>query len=306
MSKSKIFSIVIPNRNTKELLRDCLNSIYKKEEDASYFEIVVVDNGSNDSSVEMVKKEFPKVKLIENKENVGFAKAVNQGWRASKGDLVLFLNSDTKIRSKNTLKTLRELIEDNPKAGCVSAKLVLRSGEIDPDTHRGFPTPWSSLTYFVGLERLFPHSKLFSQYHQGWKDLNTIHEVDAGCGASMLIRRKILEDLDGWDDSYYFYGEDLDLCYRIKEAGWGIVFYPHVDILHYKGAGSGLRKESKDVTKQDKETLIKLAEASVDAWKKFYKKFYRDKYPWVITNLVLAGISLKGLIRVWKFKMEKR
>jgi len=303
---SKIFSVVIPNRNTRELLESCLESIYATEDDKKSFEIIVVDNGSNDGSAEMVEKKFPQVKLIRNRSNLGFAKAVNQGWKASKGSLILFLNSDTLIRSKNTFKKLKKYLDDHPKVGCLSAKLVLRNGEIDPDCHRGFPTPWSSLTYFFGLERFFPKSKIFGQYHRGWQNLKTIHEIEAGCGASMVVRRKILEDLGGWDESYYFYGEDLDLCFRMKEAGWKIVFYPQVDILHYKGAGSGLRKESRDVTKQDKKTLIKLAKASVDAWKKFYQKFYKDRYPWIVTSLVLFGISLKGYLRVLRFKLERR
>lgn len=306
MRKNKIFSIVIPNRNTKELLEECLGSIYATEKDSSYLEIIVVDNGSNDGSVAMVRGKFPKIKLIENKKNLGFAKAVNIGWKASRGDLILFLNSDTKIRSKNTIKSLIEYIQENSDVGCVSAKLVLRDGQLDPDTHRGFPTPWSSLTYFLGFEKLFPKSRVFAQYHRGWKDLSKIHEIDAGCGASLVVRRNILEDLGGWDETYYFYGEDLDLCYRVNAAGWKIIFYPQVDILHYKGAGSGLRRESKDVTKQDKKTLIKLAEASVDAWRLFYKKFYKDKYPLIITSAVLAGISLKGYLRVLKYKLERR
>lgn len=290
-------SIVIPSYNTKKLLTDCLQSIEGSKSSMSY-EIIVVDNASSDGSQDMVRSKFPKTILIRNKKNKGFACAVNQGWKIAKGEYVLFLNSDTIVQD-NSLEVLLNYLQDEPEAGAVSGKLTLRDGNIDLDTHRGFPSPWSSLTFFLGLENIFPKSKLFSQYHQGWKDLNNIHEIDAGSGALLMVVRKVLEEVNGWDEGYFFYGEDIDLCYRIKQRGYKIFFHPGTKVMHYKGASSGLRKESKDIARPTRENLIRVTKGSIDAWKKFYIKFYQDKYPNWVTWLVLSGIQAKGFIRLF-------
>lgn len=300
-------SIVIPSHNTKDLLKDCLASMYRTESDLSSVEVIVVDNASTDGSIEMVSRDFPEINLIRNRLNQGFAKAANQGWRRSKGNLIVFLNSDTFVKGKNTFEAVKKYFRINKRVGAMSGRLVLRNGEVDLDTHRGFPTPWSSFTFFFGLEKLFPKSKIFARYHLGWYDLNTIHEIDSGCGAFLVVRRKILLDLNGWDENYFFYGEDIDLCYRIKRAGWKIVYFPKIEALHYKGASSGLRRETKDIARTKKDVLIKVAKASVEAWERFYKKFYQGKYSPLVTYLVLLGIRLKGFVRIcrFRFKVEK-
>ncbi|KKQ25267.1 MAG: WsbD [Candidatus Woesebacteria bacterium GW2011_GWA1_37_8] len=296
-------SIVIPSHNTKNILKDCITSIYKTESDKNKFEIVLVDNASSDGTVDMVKSDFPKVKVISNSNNLGFAKAVNQGWKKSDSELVLFLNSDTVFKSKNIIEGLVKYLSVNDNVGALSGKLILRNGKHDPDTHRGFPDPWSSFAFFIGLEKVFPKSKIFARYHMGWQNLGTIHDIDAGCGAFLVVRKKILKELNGWDEDYFFYGEDIDLCYRIKSLGWKIMYYPNLEVMHYKGASSGLRKESGDVAKTQKETLIKVAGASVEAWQKFYEKFYKGKYPSFVTYIVLLGIRIKGFLRITKYKI---
>lgn len=290
------FSIVIPSYNTKKLLRDCLQSIQDNPAEESKFEIVVVDNASTDGSQEMVADEFRDVHLIKNRKNKGFASAVNQGWRVAKGEFILFLNSDTVVK-KNSLDIVVDYAKTNPDVGAISGKPVLRNGQLDPDSHRGFPTPWSALTFFLGLEKLFPKSRLFAQYHQGWKDKNKIHEIDAGAGVFLLVRKSVLEKIGGWDESYFFYGEDIDLCFRIKKAGYKIVFHPKAEVMHYKGASSGLRRESRDVARPTRKELMKVTRGSIDAWKVFYRKFYKDKYPFWLTGLVLFGIEVKGILR---------
>lgn len=304
----KRISIIIPNYNTKDILKDCLTSIYKTEKNKEFFEIIVIDNCSSDGSAEMVKKYFSKVKLIVNKSNLGFAKAVNQGWKLSDSEYCLFLNSDTITKSNNTYLAIVNYLDnkDNKKIGAVSGKLILRNGSIDPDTHRGFPDPWSSFTFFSGLEKIFPKSKIFAKYHMGWEDLNSIHEIEAGCGAFFAVRKKILEDINGWDEEYFFYGEDIDLCFRIRQAEWKIIYYPFIEVVHFKGASSGLRKETKDIAKIQKDNLLKVAGSSIDAWSRFYKKFYQGKYPNIITGLVLIGIRMKGLMRIIKYKYLRR
>lgn len=298
MKKQVDLSVVIPSFNTRELLQQCLESIKKTENGSFEIETIVVDNASTDRSVEMVKEFFPDVVVIHNKKNLGFAKASNQGWRKSRGKFVLFLNSDTVVGKTDFKNVLSWLMKQTDRVGGVSGKLTLRSGKPDPDCHRGFPTPWNSICFFLGLEKLFPTLKIFSGYHQGWKDLNTIHEIDSGCGAFLVVKRDVLEKLGGYDESYFFYGEDIDLCYRIKEEGYKIYFYPHIKAIHYKGASSGLRKETQDVARPSRESLMQATRGSINAWKRFYNKFYKLKYPKIVTSLILLAIEVKGLIRI--------
>src|SRR4030042_6831371 len=246
--QKKNLSIIVLSYNTKDLLRLCLSSIRKAKTPNINIQLIVVDNASSDGSVELVKKEFPWVELIESKKNLGYSAGNNLGISKSDGEYILFLNSDVEIE-KNSLTEILEFIKNNESVGAVTPKVDLFTGGMDPDCHRGFPTPWASITYFSGLEALFPKTKIFGSYHLGYLDFNKAHEIDAGFGTFMLIRRDVLENVGNWDESYFFYGEDLDYFYRIKKSGWKVMFYPKVLALHHKGASSGLRKESIRVSK---------------------------------------------------------
>lgn len=289
-------SIIILNYNTCDLLKQCLTSIEKTKKDKLAVEVLVVDNYSEDASCEMVKKEFPLVRLLENTKNVGFAAGNNMAIPYSTGRYVLFLNSDTIIPDE-IFPELIDFLDQNQKVGALTVKLVLRTGDIDPDCHRGFPSPWASLTYLTGLEKIFPKSRLFGQYHQSFLPLNQVHEIDSACGAFLVFRREALDEIKGFDESYFFYGEDIDLCFRLKEKGWKLIYYPKIEVIHYKGASSGLRRETEDIVKADRKTRLKSAKASIQAMKIFYNKFYKDKYPPILTAIVLAGIQFKGWLR---------
>lgn len=312
-SKPKL-SIIILSYNTQDLLKDCLTSVFAAKKGRYELEVLVVDNASTDGSVEWLKAKSLKLKAFSAKtsnfkrqtsfkvvfsnKNLGFAGGNNLGLKKAKGDYILFLNSDTKIEKQALVKVL-DYFSQNNRVGALTPKTKLFSGGMDPDCHRGFPTPWASITYFLGLESLFPQSRLFGQYHQLYLDLDTIHEIDAGFGTFLLTRKKIMDQLKGWDEEYFFYGEDLDLFYRIKKLGYKVIFYPEVLLTHYKGGSSGLRKESRRVgIKVDKQTRIKTAKASVKAMGIFYRKFYQEKYPSWLTFLVLAGIKVKGFFRI--------
>ena len=303
-------SIIIINYNTGALLKQCLESLGHGRWDKGDGEIIMVDNGSTDGSVEWLKqlgvkeknhgqreKKFPPVhipypiSLILNKENLGFAKANNQALKQARGKYILFLNSDT-IVPKRTIPELITHLEKNSGVGVVTPKLKLRSGKIDPDCHRGFPTPWAAFCYFTGLEKLIPRSKIFGQYHQTGKDLNAIHEIDACCGAFLLTRKKILEKVGGFDESYFFYGEDLDFCFRIKQKGWKVIYYPKVSVIHYKGASSNLRKESKDIAKTSRSVRIKVAGASAQAMEIFYNKFYHMSMKKRLYQLIILHVLI--------------
>jgi hypothetical protein len=286
-------SIVIVSYNTKEFLNNCLASIKKT---AKYFtyEIVVVDNASGDGSPEMVTQEFKDVLLISNKKNLGFSKANNLGVKKSTGRYVLFLNSDT-IVYENTLKYMINFMDENKNVGASTCKLVMPNGKIDDASHRGFPTPWNSFSHFTGLAKIFPKSKLFGGYNLGFGDLSKTHEIDALAGAFTLVRRKAGEEVYWWDEDYFFYGEDIDFCYKLKQKGWKIYYVPQVSILHYKGVSGGIKKHSQDISSANQETRVKSQKERFRAMRLFYKKHYEQKYPWLVTRLIYLGITLKQL-----------
>ncbi len=292
-------SVIIVNYNTKQLLFDCLKSLHKAIKPAKGLEIIVVDNASHDGSVSMVHQSFPSVLTIKNRRNYGFAKANNLGVKKSSGKYLLFLNSDTLVDPHSLVKPLKYL-KTHPQAGALTVKLILGNGKIDPDNHRGFPTPWTAFTHFTFLNRLFPQSHLFNNYYQSYKDFSKIHRLDVAAGSYLLLSRKLFTQLGGWDESYFFYGEDIDLCYRIHQAGYHIIYYPKVKVIHLKGASSGLRQETAHLAKPPKANRLKVAKESVKAMKIFYKKFYAQKYPKFLTSFILLGITLRGQLRIIK------
>ena len=285
-------SIIIVNFNTKDLLKNCLDSIFKGlKKSVVSFEVLVVDNASTDESVEMVKNRFPKIKLIKNKENLGFSKANNKGVKIAKGECILLLNPDT-IIPKETLPFMVDFMDKNKDVGIATCRVELPSGELDDACHRGFPTPWNAFCHFLGLGRLFPQSKFFNGYHLGYQNMDEIHEVDACVGAFLLIRRRAGEEVGWLDEDYFWYGEDLDFCFRIKKGGWKIIFVPKVKIIHYKGAASGIKNHSQFISTADKKTRKLAQKARFEAMRLFYQKHYQNKYPPFIRWLILSGINI--------------
>lgn len=226
-------SIIILNYNADDWLEKTLLSIEQFPPDVSG-EVIVVDNASTDGSVEMVKEKFPRVKLLELKENGGFAKGNNAGIRIAKGKYIMLLNSDTEFTEKTHFADMIEYFKDLPEIGVMTPKLVLADGSIDLASHRGEPTVWASLTYFAKLEQFFPNTKLFTQYHQSWKDFDQTHEIEACSGAAMIVRASALKKVGLLDENFFMYGEDLDWCRRFREAGYKVVYFPHSQIIHHK------------------------------------------------------------------------
>lgn len=299
--KKPDLSIIILNYNTKNLLRDCLRSIEKSKTDGLVFQTIVVDNASTDGSVKMVKDDFPGVELMVSKKNLGFAGGNNLGIPHSSGRYVLFLNPDT-IVEPNTFKEMVNFMNDHPQVGASTCKVILPNGKLDDACHRGFPTPWNAFCHFFGLEKIFPKSKIFSGYSLGWLPLDKIHEIDSGVGAFLMVRRKVGEEINWWDEDYYWYGEDLDLCYRIKEKGWKVMFVPTTKIIHYKGAASGIKKDSQKISTATKETKIRSVKMSTQVMRIFYQKHYLNKYPKLVSWLVMRGIDLLEKIRIARVK----
>ena len=295
-------SVIIVNYNTRDLLDACLASVLAAERPSAGIQIIVVDNASGDGSVVMVQEKYPDVCLLALDENVGFAAANNRGTAVAQGHTLLFLNSDTVISPQALIEPFQYL-QDYPQAGAITVKLVYPNGQRDPDNHRGFPTPWNAFCHFSGLNRLFPHKPEFNGYFQSYADFNQTHPVEVIAGSFMMISLALCQQLGGWDETYFFYGEDIDFCYRIHQAKREIIYYPHVEVLHYKGASSGLRKESAAIAHPPKSTRVRVAKESVRAMKIFYRKFYSQQYPPLITALVLAGIQARGWLRIVKHQL---
>jgi GT2 family glycosyltransferase len=251
----------------------------------------------------MVREKYPAVRLIAGDENRGFSAANNLGARQANGRVLLFLNSDTVV-SKEALVQPLDYLDAHPNTGAITVRLVYPDGQRDPDNHRGFPTPWNALCHFSGLGRLFPASPRFNGYFQSYADFDQTHAVPVIAGSFMMMPRAVFDELGGWDETYFFYGEDIDFCYRIHQAGYEIIYYPHVEVLHYKGASSGLRKESVAIAQPPKETRVRVARESVRAMELFYEKFYSDKYPPLLTGIVLAGIRARGRLRILKHQLR--
>ncbi len=296
-------SIIIVSYNTQQLLDDCLASLQQAKAPPGGLEIIVVDNASTDGSVDMVRQKYADVRVIANAENRGFAAANNQGAVVGNGRYLLFLNSDTRVDSQALAEPVAYL-QQNPHVGALTVRLTYPNGQRDPDNHRGFPTPWNAFCHFSGLGRLFPHTPLFNGYFQSYADFSQTHAVDVIAGSFMMMPADLFRQIGGWDETYFFYGEDIDLCYRIRQTGAPIIYYPHVEVLHYKGASSGLRKESADIARPPRETRIRVAKESVRAMKVFYRKFYSQQYPAWLTGIILAGIQVRGWFRVLKHRLK--
>lgn len=280
-------SVVILNFNTQPLTKLCLESLKRSKLGSYTMEIIICDNASTDGTLEMVKAEFPDVIRIQNGGNVGFAAGNNPGMRRAKGRYVVLLNSDTEVES-NVMKSMIAFMDAHPKAGASTCKLVLMDGTMDPACHRGIPTPWNAFTYYAKLEKLFPKVKLFSGYHQLYKNVSTVHEVDCISGAFFFVRREVIETVGLLDEAYFMYGEDIDWAYRIKEAGWQIWFNPNVKVLH--------KKKQSGRSHVNRERRIKTQTLFITYNKLFYAKHYEKKYPKIVTWLVYRAFDMQSLL----------
>lgn len=293
MKKIVDVSVVILNFNTRDLTRRCLANLYASDMGEYRMEVIACDNGSTDGSIEMIKREFPGVILIENGKNLGFAAGNNPGIKRARGRYILLLNSDTEV-SSDPLWTMLDYMDSNPEVGASTCKLILADRTMDPACHRGFPSPWAALTYFCGLEKLFPKSRIFGQYHQGYKDLNTTHEVDMISGAFFLARRKAVSDVGPLDEEYFFYGEDMDWCFRMKEKGWKIMFNPTASTLHLK------KKSGRANT--DRARRIKTELFFFQYNKLFYQKNYERHYQPIVMRCIYFLFDLRiFLLRRFSF-----
>lgn len=281
-------SIIIVNYNTRQLTLDCLASVYASTTSFQY-EIIVVDNASRDGSVDAIGGAYPELCMIANRDNTGFAVANNQAMEIAKGRYVLLLNSDTVVQ-KDTLDIMIGFMDRHPEMGASGCKVILPDGSLDKACKRGFPTPSASFYYAFGISRMFPDRPKFNQYQLGHLSPDDEYPVDCLVGAFMLVRRETIEQVGGLDETFFMYGEDIDWCYRIKEAGWGIYYYPRTYIVHYKGA-SARRKPMKIIYEFHRAMWV------------FHRKHYAKRYGILTNTAVWLGISLKFSLSLIRNKL---
>ncbi|MCL4538733.1 MAG: glycosyltransferase [Bacteroidetes bacterium] len=230
---SKLVSVVTVSFNVRGFLENLINSLNRALEGIDS-EIIVVDNSSDDDTVEFVRKNFPNVTLIENRANVGFGKANNQGVKESSGEYLLLINPDA-IVEESTIREMIAFSQLHPDAGASSCKVLNGDGTLQKTCRRGFPTPWVAFTKISGLSAMFPRTRLFGRYNLTFLNPEEEHEVDAIGGSFMFIPRKVFMEVGGFDEDYFMYGEDIDLCYRIKQAGYRVFYTPRTTAIHFKG-----------------------------------------------------------------------
>ncbi len=274
-------SIIIVNYNTPRLTIDAISSVIKTTKGLSY-EIIVLDNGSSDNSITEIQNTFlDKITFIDNKSNLGFSKANNIGMKIAKGDYILLLNSDTVVK-ENTISNSLSYIKDQKDIGALGCKILLRDGTLDKACKRGFPTPWNSLSYMLKLDKIFKDKK-FGGYNLTYLNEDEINEVDCLMGAYMLVPKEVIERVGMLDETFFMYGEDIDWCYRIKNGGFKIVYYPKVEILHYKKASSA-KKRTKTIYEFNRAMIV------------FYNKHYKEKYNIFVSFAVYIGVALKLIL----------
>jgi GT2 family glycosyltransferase len=282
-------SIIIVNYNTYDLTKQTIESIIQKEHPFEY-EILLVDNASKDGSIEKLQETFNNLisrkilRVFINTSNLGFAKANNIGIRASRGKYILLLNSDTVINEDCLEQCLIEM-DRNPNLGALGCKVILPDGKLDHACKRGFPTPKASLYYLLKLYKI--DQIKYGQYDALHLNEDEVGEVDCLMGAFMLMPKAVLDNAGLLDEDFFMYGEDIDLCYRIKESGYKILYYSKATITHHKGGSSKKRK-------------TKVIYDFHNAMWIFYKKHYYVKYNFAVTSLVFIGIWIKYLFEIFK------
>ncbi len=290
----KDISVVIVSYNTKDLTLQCIKKLQKALLKSSLdVEIIVVDNNSHDGSAEALKRiaDGKNIKVFCNTNNSGYGKANNLGISHAEGRFVLYLNSDVEVSEDLDFGALIKEMDTHPLYGALTVRVQLPTGQIDPASHRGFPTVWRAFCYYTGLEKLTAKiplmNRLFGGYHLTHLSLDTKHEIDSPTGAFFLVKKDILDTLKGFDEVFFMYGEDIDLAFRIKRLGYSIIYDPTYTVLHLKYQ-SGIGKVNDSIAQKKTRTYFYESMAI------FYKKHYERNNPRWISALVYAAIKRKN------------
>lgn len=270
-------TVIIVNYRVKYYLAQCLHSVVKAMEGIEG-QVIVVDNDSQDDSVDFNRQLYPQVRFIENKENMGFARANNVAIRESDSEYVLLLNPDT-IVNERLLRDCIDLLDGNPAIGAAGVRMLCENGWFAPESRRGVPTPFTAFCKMVGLTRLFPQSRVFGRYYMKYLDEFAATPIEIISGACMFIRRSVLDECGLLDENYFMYGEDIDLSYRMLQTGKQNYYIPS-RIMHYKGEST--HKNS-----------FRYVYVFYEAMYIFFRKHYSN-YNWILSIPIRSAIYLKG------------
>jgi GT2 family glycosyltransferase len=267
-------SIIIVNWNTRDLLQRCIADVYANTGSLDY-EVIVVDNASQDDSVALLRREFPKVQVIENETNTGFSVANNQGIRISTGRYCLLLNTDAFVHP-GALETMVKFMDENPQAGAGGCRLYNEDGSLQRSC-TSFPTLATELWQALWLDRTFPRSRIFGRYWMTYWDFDEDCEVDSVIGACMILRRDALDEVGLLDEGYFMYSEEVDLCFRMKQAGWKVMFTPKATATHIWGG------TSKRIS--NKTTFLRLFQSRI----RFFRKHYGRTAVLLYKSILFGG-----------------
>lgn len=276
-------SVVIVNYNVQYFLDQCLKSVLRSGKDLQ-MEVFVVDNNSVDGSQEMIREKYPQVHLTANQENAGFSKANNQAIRLAKGRYVLLLNPDTVVEDDTLSKVVR-FMDEHPDAGGLGVKMLDGQGRFLPESKRGLPTPEVAFYKIFGLAKLFPKSKTFGRYHLGYLDHDETHVVDVLSGAFMMLRKEALEKTGSLDEDFFMYGEDIDLSYRITQAGYKNYYFPGTRIIHYKGEST-------------KKSSVNYVLVFYNAMVIFARKHFSRQNAWLFSTLINLAVYFRAGVAI--------
>ena len=280
MKKNRItISVIIVNYNVKEYLAQLLLSLERALQTISH-EIIIVDNHSIDGSVQFLKDKNFKVRIIENDENLGFGRANNQALKICKGKYVVLINPDTVVQ-EDTFSRMIDFFDNTPDASVATCKIIDPAGNFSVDCRHSIPTPSVALWKVLGLSKLFPKSRIFGQYNMTYLNSDQTYSIPAISGSFMMMKKEVLDQVGLFDEQFFMYCEDIDLCHRITQAGFKIYYFPETQIIHYKGEST--KKDNLDYVKTFNKSLYQ-----------FFQKYYAPKSIFLFRWLVMIGILLRG------------
>ena len=273
-----ILSVVIVNYRVPYFLELCLLSVRKALKGLDS-EIIVVDNHSADGGIAALRPLFPEAQFLENQENIGFARACNQGFRLAGGEYVLFLNPDTVLPGDFAGRCL-DFLRDKPRAGGLGVRMIDGGGRFLKESRRGFPGPWVAFCKLSGLTALFPRSKVFAGYYLGHLPADASHPAPVLSGACLLVRRALLEEIGAFDERFFMYAEDIDLSYRLEKAGYVNYYLADTTIIHFKG----------ESTRKD----IRYVRLFYKAMSQFRQKHFSKGLPGIHNAAMEVGIWVRA------------
>ena len=283
-----LVSAIVVNWNARDQLLDCLRAYYACSDVPA--EAVVVDMASRDGSVESVAREFPEAKVIRQRTNVGFGRANNAGLQVAEGRFILLMSPDVTVMP-GCVGRLADFLLVRPDAGAVGPRLQRPDGLLDETARRGFPSPSATLFHYAGLGKVFPNSERLNRYSMGHLPVTETHEIDAGTAACMMVRRAAIDRVGFFDPDYFMYGEDLDLCYRLKSSGWKVFYLPTARAVHARA-----------ISRQ--ETPRARLELHRAMWT-FHHKHYAADLPAFANGLVWAGIWARWAVKAGQSAMSQ-